>query len=42
MRLHGVPKNIISKKEANFTSKFWRDLLAGLGIELAFNTTYNP
>ena len=42
VRLHGVPKNIVSDKDAKFTSKFWKELFAGLGTELAFNTTYNP
>ena len=38
--LHGVPKNIVSDKDSKFTSKFWKELFAGLGIELAFSTTY--
>jgi len=41
MKLHGVPKKIISYKDAKFTSRFWKDLFAGLGTELAFNTTYH-
>ena len=39
--LHGVLKNIVLDRDANFTSKFWKELFAGLGIELAFSTTYH-
>lgn len=42
MRLHGVPKKIISNIYAKFTSKFWKELFAYLGIELAFNIAYHP
>ena len=41
VRLHGVPKKIVSDMDANFTSKFWKELFAGLGIELAFSMTYH-
>lgn len=41
VRLHGVPKNIVSKKDVMFTSKFCKDFFAGLGIELAFSCTYH-
>jgi len=42
VRLHGVPKNIISNIYAKFTSKFWKELFAGLGTELDFSTSYHP
>ena len=29
-RLHGIPKEIISNRDANFTRNFWRYLLSGL------------
>eukprot|EP00253_Pinus_taeda_P013755 PITA_13755 len=41
VRLHGVPKKILSHKDAKLTSKFWKELFASLGIELAFSTTYH-
>lgn len=41
MRLHGFPKRIISYRDAKFTSKFWKELFAGLATKLAFNTTYH-
>jgi len=31
VRLHGVPKNIFPNKDEKFTSKFWKELFAGLG-----------
>lgn len=42
VRLHGVPKKIVSDRDAKFNSKFWKELFTGLGIELAFSTTYYP
>lgn len=40
-RLHGIPKKITSYKDAKFTSRFWKELFASLGIDLAFSTTYH-
>lgn len=42
VRLHGVSKNIMSNRDAKFTSWFWKELFVGLSIELAFSTTYHP
>jgi len=42
VRLHGVPKKIVSNRNAKFTSKFWKELFVGLGTELALRTTYHP
>jgi len=42
VRLHGVPKKIVSDKVASFTSRFWKELFVGLGTKLAFSTTYHP
>ena len=42
MRFHGVPKKIVSSIDANFTSIFWKELFAGVGTKLAFNTAYYP
>lgn len=41
VRLHGVPRKIVSDKLSKFTSRFWKELFIGLGIELAFSTTYH-
>jgi len=42
VRLHGVQKNIMSDRVEKFTSKFSKELFAGLDTELDFNTTYHP
>ena len=42
VRLHGIPKKIMSERDAKFTSKSWKELFSGLGTELAFCTTYHP
>lgn len=34
IRLHGVPKTIISDRDAKFTSKFWESLQNAFGIKI--------
>jgi hypothetical protein len=41
-RLHGLPKTIISDRDAKFTSSFWKILFASLGTQLAFSMAYHP
>jgi hypothetical protein len=41
-RLHGLPKTIISDRDAKFTSSFWKILFAGLGTQLEFSMAYHP
>ena len=41
VRLHGLPKSIISNRDVRFTSHFWRTLWSMLGIKLRFSTTYH-
>jgi hypothetical protein len=41
-RFHGVPKTIVSDRDPNFTSKFWKGLFNGFGTKLNFNTIYHP
>jgi len=40
--LHGVPKKIVSDKETQFTSTFWKKVHDSLGTKLNFSTTYHP
>ncbi|MCO5590556.1 hypothetical protein L7F22_044527 [Adiantum nelumboides] len=41
-RLHGLPKRIISDRDAKFTSKFWKALFEALGTQLHFSLAYHP
>ncbi|KAL5556030.1 hypothetical protein UlMin_038266 [Ulmus minor] len=42
VRLHGVPKAIISDRDARFTSKFWRSVQQAMGTKLNFSTAFHP
>ena len=42
VRLHGVPRKIISDRDSLFTSSFWRELQLALGTRLNFSTAYHP
>ena len=41
-KLHGLPKEIVSDRDVNLTSNFWKGLFADLGTKLKFITTYHP
>ena len=41
-RLHGIPKAIISNRDAKFIGNFWRSLFSGLEMHLNFSTAYHP
>ena len=41
-RLHGIPKMVISDRDAKFTRTFWKALFKGLDTQLNFSTTFHP
>nr|KYP59236.1 Transposon Ty3-I Gag-Pol polyprotein [Cajanus cajan] len=42
VRLHGLPKTIMSDRDAKFLSLFWKVLWEKLGIKLLYSTTCHP
>ena len=42
VRLHGVPRNVVSDRDAKFTSKFWGSLSELLGMKVNMSTAYHP
>ncbi|KAG6513858.1 hypothetical protein ZIOFF_024195 [Zingiber officinale] len=42
VRLHGVPRTIISDRDSRFTSHFWKCVQSALGTRLKFSTTFHP
>jgi hypothetical protein len=41
-RLHGITKTIVSDRDPNFTSNFWKGLFKGFGTNLNFSIGYHP
>ena len=42
LRLHGIPRTIVSDRDVKFLSHFWRSLWNKLGTKLMFSTTCHP
>ena len=42
LRLHGIPKEIISNRDTKFIGNFWRSLFSILEAQLNFSTAYHP
>ncbi|CAM8885031.1 unnamed protein product [Rhodiola kirilowii] len=42
VRLHGVPRTIVSDRDLKFMSYFWKTIWGKLGPKLLFSTTCHP
>jgi transposase InsO family protein len=42
VRLHGLPRRIVSDRDTKFVGHFWRNLWKRLGTKLSFNSAYHP
>jgi hypothetical protein len=42
IRLHGLPKSIVSDQDTKFIGNFWRTLWKKLGTNLLFSSAYHP
>ena len=39
---HGLPADIVSDRDAKFTSRFWQELMDHLGVKLNMSTPFHP
>ena len=42
VRLHGLPRSIISNKDSKFVAYFWRTLWKKMGTNFMFSFTFHP
>jgi hypothetical protein len=42
VRLHGLPRSIVSDRDTKFVGHFWRTLWKNLGTNLSFISAYHP
>jgi hypothetical protein len=41
-KFHGLPTDIVSDRDSAFTSKFWSDIMARLGVRRNMSTSFRP
>ena len=39
---HGVPVSVVTDRDVQFTSRFWKNFHKELGTQLHFSTAYHP
>ena len=42
VRLHGVPRVIVSDRDTRFTSNFWKEICRLMGTSLAMSSGFHP
>ena len=42
VRLHGLPRSIVSERDTKFVGHFWKMLWKKMGTDLTFSSTYHP
>ncbi|KAF7338356.1 Retrovirus-related Pol polyprotein from transposon 412 [Mycena venus] len=42
VRLHGIPRSIVSDRDSKFTAQFWRELHRLTGTKLLMSTSFHP
>jgi len=42
VRLHGLSMQIVSDRDAKFTSKFWKTVMQDLGVDQAMSSAFHP
>lgn len=42
VKIHGVPKKLITDRDSLFTSNFWKELWKTYQVKMAFSTSYHP
>ena len=42
VRVHGLPRTIVSDRDSKFTSHFWREVFKNMGTTLAMSSGFHP